>query len=95
MPKAIQVIVALNVVLTAALGFLAYSIGGGFTSGVFPPNEARTLTLTERLPRPDPSTRAREGVASQPSRVPDEFQRADLVHRPWETRVDTAAGVLR
>jgi len=87
MPAALKVVVAVNIVCAIAIILLALSAGGGFVSGVFPPDEGHEIKLVpiqlEAMAGPGAPIRI-----AQRAEIPPEYRTPDPAPSPWVAMPD-------
>jgi hypothetical protein len=93
MSNGLRAVIALNLIAAVLIWYLAYVIGGGFESGVFPPDqrvyELRLVPLQSRptavAARPAPRPRIETPTTEYP---------VDPAVRPWEYLPDGSVRFL-
>lgn len=91
MPTGLKLALAFNLLTLAIVLGVAASVGGGFSSGVFPPDEAVTLRLVRIEPDEAPAVSARDqhrALTSEWLDIPAEYRILDPSPRPWVVLTD-------
>lgn len=86
MPTGLKLALAFNLLTLAIVLGVAASVGGGFSSGVFPPDEAAPLRLVRIEPDqvpPMPSRALPRAFTSERAAIPSEYNVPDPSPRPW------------
>lgn len=82
MPAIFKVVIAVNIVCVIALALVALVAGGGFVSGVFPPDEGHEIKLIPILPDPPEPAAVPEHLHLR-AEIPAWYYVPDAAPRPW------------
>lgn len=94
MPTALKVVVAVNVISVVAILLAGVAIGGGFVSGVFPPDEGHEIKLIPIGPDAPAMLRPASSVA-QRAEIPPEYRTPDPAPSPWIALPDGSVRMAR
>lgn len=86
MPIGLKLALVFNLTTLAIVLGVAASVGGGFSSGVFPPEEAVPLGLMRIEPNEAPAISARDlprALTGERPAIPPEYRIPDPSPRPW------------
>jgi len=94
MPTALKVVVAVNVISVVAILLAGVAIGGGFVSGVFPPDEGHEIKLIPMGPE-DPAVSRPVSQVVQRAEIPPEYRKPDPSPRRWIILPDGSVRMVR